>query len=212
MKRAPVLALAFLSLGASQCASPPYESDHTFKNSFQANHKEFPALVGGTLCKDADGVAGACAKRIPSGTDLAIEIPERPYSFLLKLDCSRSLGGGWHSKRWNVPKNQSFRFAIPESAFIHLRSFTCQGEVVPEDRGAVVSGGFAVAVHVFDTQYVAREEPLWIEDDLVMGKYSLYTTECRTKKKKTVWRNADPSALYFSESLMMRMNYAGPSD
>lgn len=196
-----------LLISACACKGIRYSSDLGFLNSAQANSPEYLVKINGSFCKDMDGSIGLCAKRIKSESEISFKLDPRPYSYRLNVSCTSSVN---FNLSVDVEKNQSFSFKIPPEAFNGLLSFTCIGEVFPNDREESVSAFWHSRFVVFDKNYQAREQIYTRGEYLILGqnaKYSLINEEIQVKNK-AVYKIEEPTKAY-SESQLMRFNYWG---
>ena len=207
-----LLSLAFVLMGASRCAGTgiKYEDDIGFLNSAQANSMEYMVKIGGKVCKDLDGKIGACTKRIRSDRGVTLCHDKRPYSYRLHLRCSSGTGIGFSV---DIQKNKKWEYTIPHEKFKAFRSFSCVGEIFPQDRKNNLSATWQIRFIVVDKEYHERERIYHTKKHIVLGKHALYSTvcskgKCKTKKKKTVVK-APKTAKAYSESKVMRYNYYG---
>lgn len=198
-------------LGNGSCkTSLKYQDDIGFLNSAQANSYEYPLKVGGSLCKDMDGRVGACVKQTASDNDLGFRIDSQPYSYRLVVNCSSSVDSDFSV---DVEKGKSYSWKISPEKFFDVRSFTCIGEIFPDDRVNSLSAKWHVRVLIFDGEYSARERIYHREGHLVLGKFAKYSmvctgSKCKRYEKKTVVK-APNTAKAYSESEVLRMNYYG---
>lgn len=212
MKHLLIGALALFCLGATQCTSIPYEADIGFLNSAQANSHEWPVRVADALCADMEGLPGACTKRVLSNAPVKLSHDARPYGYRIDVRCTAATGVGFSM---DVPPNAVWEYELTPDKFQALRSFTCQGEVFPEDRDNSLSAIWQIRFLVVDQAYKARETPYisGSSDDqiLVVGKNAKYATfcvedECEMKREKTTIEFSQGMIAY-SESEVMRFNY-----
>lgn len=215
MKR--FLPAILIALAALACSTLKYSDDRVFLVSAQADSPEFPVFVNGKICKDTDGIPGLCSKRIKSNEPLEIRMDPRPYSYTLKLNCTRELG---ESQTFPVPSGLEFKHAITPEKFAALSSFICIGEVLPDDRDLPVSAKWEFRAKIVDRAYNAREEIVLIKKHgrqfLVLGQHAKFSSvfdegEWKTYKEKTVVEiKGDPAhVLAYSESFNMRFNTRG---
>lgn len=201
-----ILLLAAVALSVSSCKELEYEADSGFLNSAQANSMEYLAVINGKVCKDLDGLVGLCAKRIASNEDLNFSFDSRPYSYRLDIRCTSTINSDFAV---DVLKDKPYSFKIPFSKFATERSFTCIGEVFPQDRAQEVSATFSIRVIVKDAAYRAREEIYQEQGYVVLGKNALYAKiDSRNYEKNTVVKMKKFTKAY-SESERMRFNYVG---
>jgi len=199
--------LGVLAIVLGQCSSLPYESDSGFLNSAQANSSEWMVRVDGLVCKDLDGLVGACSKRVKSKTDIKVHHDPRPYSYRVAMRCTEGTGIDFSI---DVLENQPWGYTIRHDKFKGFRSFTCQGEVFPNDRDNAISALWQIRFLVVDQDYKKRESVYFSNDQLVMGKHARYTTicdpTCDDESEGTVVKTT-PTASAYSESEVMRFNY-----
>lgn len=184
-----------------------YSSDFGFLNSAQANSPEYLVKINGKFCKDIDGEIGLCAKRVKSNEKISFILDKRPYSYRLNVECSSAVN---FKLNVDVLENSAFEFSIDPSQFSESKSFTCIGEVFPQDRKEEVSAFWHSRFIVFDKNYQAREMIYSFDGALILGqnaKYSLLNEEKQVKHKATVKANGIFKA--YSESDAMRFNYHG---
>jgi hypothetical protein len=196
------------------CNSLPYKSDAGFLNSAQANSNEALVMVNGSVCKDMDGRPGACLKQVSSEEDIVILLHARPYSYKLDVRCSTPLGISFPV---SVPKDDSFDFTISKEVMEPFLSFTCKGEIFPDDRDQQISMSWHLRIVIYDAKYRKREVMYKTERSgkkyLVLGSHAKYAYVCDDKgckdyKKKTIVRiHGEPVA--WSESEVMRLNTYG---
>lgn len=197
--------ILLLTLLLSGCNSLKYESDIGFLNSAQANSMEYYAKINGTPCRDMDGIVGLCTKRLASNQELKIEMDARDYAYRFNLQCTSTLGVDFSQ---DVLAGKAFSFAISPEKFRDVRSFTCIGEVFPQDRDQEVSANWSVRVVVYDSQYQPREIVYVYENHLIFGKHARYiTADGKRYSKKTSLKGADQIRFAYSESERMRFNY-----
>lgn len=194
------------------CACNPikYEADLGFLNSAQANSFEYFVRINGTPCKDMDNKIGLCAKRVESNQSLKFEIDSKPYSYTLSVRCTKELNSDFSV---NVAKEVPYSFTIKPESFATVKSFTCIGEVFPEDRDQEISANFQVRAIVVDSNYVEREivTTTKVKKDtyLIFGKHSRYVFLNGKFYNKQPMIKIDPNAVNigYSESERMRFNY-----
>lgn len=196
-----------LILLACACESLKYKSDLGFLNSAQANSPEYLVKINGSYCKDMDGHIGLCAKRIKSNEKIIFVLDKRPYSYRLNVNCSSLVD---FKLSVDVLENSPFEFEISPDKFPEIKSFTCIGEVFPQDRKEEVSAFWHTRFIVYDKKYQARES-IYVQDDLVVlgqhAKHSVLNDDKFISKKATY--NFKGVKRAFSESELMRMNYYG---
>jgi len=207
--------LAFMLLVA--CASFKYQDDFSFGVSAQADSPEFPVYINGKMCLDTDNIPGLCSKRISSNEALIIRLDARTYSYSLQLACTRELN---ESQSFHVESGKSFEYAIKPEKFTNLKSFTCIGEVFPDDRSQPLSAKWEVRVKVVDKDYVNRETAYFRSEKgrrfLVMGAHARTVNV----QDEGVWhtyiespvieiKGDSEKVMAFSESHNMRFNSIG---
>lgn len=195
-----------ISFMIASCKQLPYEADLGFLNSAQANSMEYLAKINGKHCKDLDGLIGLCAKRINSDEDLVFEFDPRPYSYRLNVRCSQAIDVDFSV---DVMKDKTYNFKIISSKYGQERSFTCIGEVFPDDRDQQVSATFQVRVIIRDAAYLPREEIYQEGDYVILGKNAKYATVDKKQYEKSPTVKLKRFAQAYSESERMRFNYAG---
>jgi hypothetical protein len=200
-----ILSVFLLSLFA--CQSLKYKSDIGFLNSAQANSPEYLVKINGKFCKDIDGMIGLCAKRIKSNEKITFVLDKRPYSYRVNVECSSLVD---FSLSIDVLANSSFEFEITPDKFPEAKTFTCIGEVFPQDREEEVSAFWHTRFVVYDKSYQARESINVQGDQLVLGQHAKYTllNEEKNISKKTSYNFKDVKRAW-SESEIMRMNFYG---
>jgi hypothetical protein len=205
MKLAFFLFFSLLILVA--CGQLEYRADLNFLNSAQANSPEYLAFINGKPCKDMDGQIGLCAKRIRSDEKITMALDKRPYAYRLNVVCSSNVD---FKLSVDVVEDKPFSFDILPASFGGLKSFTCTGEVFPQDRPQEVSAFWHARFVIYDKNYQAREEIYSARDTIIFGqhaKYTLVNDEIVLKKKTTY--NFKKVKRAFSESELMRFNYYG---
>lgn len=208
-----ILALLSISLLGSRCSSIKYEDDIGFLNSAQANAMEFYVSVDSIPCKDVEGNIGACTKRIKSDQDPILRHLPKPYAYTIDVRCTEGTGIGFSM---DIEEGAAWEYAIPHSAFIDFRSFTCTGEIFPHDRDNALSARWQIRFIVFDTDYKERES-IYIDDDgnIILGRYAKYARvcedgDCKNYKERTVVKvDTGKEIVAFSESEVVRFNYFG---
>ena len=207
MKSITLLTFIFVLLAAISCQQMKYASDLGFLNSAQANSPEYLVKINGKFCKDLDGQIGLCAKRVKSDEKITFVLDKRPYSYRLNVDCSSLVD---FKLSVDVLEDNVFEFSIDPELFKEAKSFTCIGEVFPQDRPQEVSAFWHSRFVVFDKEYQARESIYVQGKNLILGqnaKYSILNEEKTIKKKTAV--NSDRVEKAYSESDAMRFNYWG---
>ena len=207
-----ILTLLSVPLLGARCSSIEYENDIGFLNSAQANSMEFFVTVDSVSCKDVDGAIGACTKRVASDHDPVLRHIAKPYAYTIDVRCTNGLIGF----SMDVAEGASWEFALPHERFVDYRSFTCTGEIFPQDRENALSARWQIRFIVFDTQYKEREM-IYLDDegDLILGKFAKYARVCQDDrcknyhKETTVKVNSDKVITAFSESEVVRFNYYG---
>jgi hypothetical protein len=205
MKLLFLLFVTFFTI--TSCQSMKYASDLGFLNSAQANSPEFLVKINGKFCKDVDGQIGLCAKRVKSNEKISFILDKRPYSYRLNVECSASIN---FKLNVDVIEDTVYEFSISPESFQEQQSFTCVGEVFPQDRPQEVSAFWHTRFVVFDKNYQARESIYSANGQLILGqnaKYSLLNEE-KPISKKTAVKAAGIEKAY-SESETMRFNYYG---
>lgn len=198
--------LYFIVFIASSCQQLKYEADLGFLNSAQANSMEYLAVINGKVCKDIDGMVGLCAKRISSNEDLNFSFEARPYAYRLDVRCSATIDFDFSV---DVQKDKSYSFKIQSSKYGNERSFTCIGEIFPEDRDQQVSATFSIRVVIKDALYRGREEIYQEGSVVVLGKNAKYAKVDGKEFSKSPIVKLKKFAQAYSESERMRFNYAG---
>jgi hypothetical protein len=217
MKNFLILIIFFTFLS---CESIKYSEDLGMMISAVANSPEFPVYINNKLCKDIEGIFGACTKRLKSNESTQFSFEAQQYSYRMALQCSRETG---IDLSFDIPKGQVFAYIIPNSAYSALRSFTCIGSIYPQDRDYPVSSKFEVRFIVIDQNYLGRESMLIYnvkgKNYLVLGQHAKYSTVwdekngkkiTSTLKEKTIQQVYSPDKVRaFSESSHARWNYYG---
>lgn len=202
--------ICFFCLGMSNCTTLKYEADIGFLNSAQANSYEYPIKVAGNECKDMDGRFGACVKQHRSDRDLGFRIDPQNYSYRLVVNCSSAIDSDFTV---DVERERAYSWAIAWQKFSTVRSFTCIGEIFPQDRDNSLSGKWHVRVLIHDGEYSRRENIYYRDGHLVLGKHAKHSMVCHDGKcerhhEKTVVKTPRNSFAY-SESEVMRFNAYG---
>ena len=198
--------LILIMVTACSCTPLKYEADIGFLNSAQANSMEYLVKIGNKTCKDVDGIVGLCAKRIASNEDAVFNLEKRPYGYRLNVECSKAID---FKLSIDVLKETNFSFKIPSANYGEEKSFTCIGEVFPDDREQSVSASFSVRFIIFDAQYRSREEIYYDKKLLVLGKNAKYINVDGKEYEKAPAIKIKKFTTAYSESEMMRFNYAG---
>lgn len=203
--------LLLLPLLLLSCSPIKYESDIGFLNSAQANSMEYLVRVNGAACKDMDGGIGLCAKRVASDKPIAFKMDAREYAYRFNLQCTSTINSDFSI---DIQKEKPLEFSITPEKFAAVKSFTCIGEVFPQDRDQEVSANWSVRVVVVDSAYLPREI-IYSETDgkksyLVMGKHAKYVSVGgKIAKSSTRVKVEDINIEAYSESERMRFNYSG---
>ncbi len=210
-----ILGMAGAIFALASCNSLPYKDDVGFLVSAQANSPEFPVYINGKLCTDMEGFVGLCSKRIRSTEDVTFKFDPQSYPYLLTVSCTQ---GVTPVPPATVPAGDRFTFTIKAEDFSQFRSFTCIGEVGPQDRSPPISAKFRVTFVVVDSEYVQRER-IYLKKDgkknyVVLGQHAKdsWVKDSngwhRFKKMTFVQVFGDPSNVKaYSQSYAMRMNY-----
>lgn len=198
----------------SACQSLPYREDVGFLVASQAGSPEYPTYLNGKLCTDMEGYVGACAKRVRSREPITFKFDPQPYNYTLVVKCTQ---GVVIPPGFDVEAGREFSFQLKPEDFSQFKSFTCIGEVSPQDRDKPVSGQFHIRFIVIDAAYTAREVAYLTsrkgKNYLVLGQYArsawVYDTEWRHYDKRTVVEVGQDTANVkaYSESYAMRFNY-----
>jgi hypothetical protein len=175
-KTALAVLLSALALLACQGTKVTYMDDEAFLSPSAGNSPEESVTVNGRPCLDTDGGPGLYAVRAKSGSDLVVSLSGRPYAYQLDVTCSASVA---FQGQYSAPAAQPLSFTIPAAAFSADKSFTCIGELHPQDRPEPVSTKFEFRASVVSSAYVPRESiqvlqrgGRWYAEP---GKYSLHT-------------------------------------
>ncbi len=107
-------------------------------------------------------------------------------------------------------KGDPFDWEIPPGNFLSVRSFTCNGEIHPEDRVNSVSAKWHLRALIYDAVYTPREVMYHRDGKLILGKHAKHSRvchdgKCKIYKKKTVVKVPE-GATAISESEVMRFN------
>ena len=197
-----------LALGA-KCSHIKYEDDIGFLNSAQANSMEYMIQVDGFVCKDVEGKIGACTKRVKSKNDIVLEQDPRPYGYRLEIKCTSGTNIDFAV---DVLPNTKWVYKIDRAKFSTFKSFSCQGEIFPDDRSNPISALWQVRFIVVDSAYKPRETMYYAEKKyVVLGKHAKHSRvcfngECENHHKDTVVETGK-LAQAWSESELMRINY-----
>lgn len=210
-----ILSLLFVVFAFSQCSSIQYEADIGFLNSAQANSMEWMVQVDNLICKDMEGMIGACTKRTKSDHSPILKHDPRPYAYRIDVRCTEATGIGFSM---DVEAEKEWSYEVDAENFKTLRSFTCQGEIFPHDRDNKLSALWQIRFIVVDKDYKEREIIYFDVDDgkLIVGKHALHTRLCRDGKcedyKEDTVIDAQKNTKAYSESEVMRFNYFGYND
>jgi len=206
------LLLVTTILVSCSCNPIKYKSDLGFMNSAQANSLEYFVRVNGSPCKDMDGKMGLCAKRIESNKALNFSMEAREYGYEFSLSCTKAINSDFTI---SIEKGKPYSFIIVPEKFLDVRSFTCIGEIVPNDRDQQISAKWYVRVVIFDGKYVEREAIYKTtkrkKDWLIFGKHAryVYINGKRFKKRTGIEIKGEGPFFGYSESERMRFNYYG---
>lgn len=198
-----------LCISLTACSCIKYESDIGFLNSAQANSMEYLVKVGDSVCRDVDGLVGLCAKRVKSNRPLKFKHESRPYGYRFHFRCSSSINSDFSV---DVDSDQAFNWEIKPNKFEGVKSFTCVGEVFPEDRDQEVSAAWHVRIIVIDGDYLPRESIYESVKSgkklLILGKHAKYgVINGKSYKKKPTIKIKKPIKFAYSESERCRFNY-----
>jgi hypothetical protein len=202
-----------LLLGA--CTTLAYKDDIGFLVSAQAGSSEFPVYLNGKLCRDMEGLPGLCAKRLKSTEPLTFSFDAQSYSYSLNIRCTQGVDT---IPPATVPSGEQYSFTLKAEAFAQFRSFTCIGEIFPQDRDSPISSQFEVRFSVVDARYLPREAIYLRDKDgktgLVLGAHARTSHVFdegkwkRYSKKTIVEIKGDPEQVKaYSESFAARFNY-----
>lgn len=205
-----VFGLFVFILGASRCTSIKYEDDIGFLNSAQANSTEWMVTIDGKVCKDMDGEVGACTKRIKSNQSPVLKHDPRPYAYQLRIKCTEGTDIDFSQ---DVEANKTWSYKIEAAKIKDFKSFSCQGEIFPQDRGNSLSALWQIRFLVVDVDYEKREIIQRNSKGFLFGRYAKYARACSAQsckdfKHKTVAGFKNGVTAY-SESEVMRFNYYG---
>ncbi len=200
----------------SGCKSPlKYRNDFGFLVSAQANSPEFPVRLNGSLCVDSDRRPGLCAKRVRSSETIRISFEPQTYAYLVTLTCT---SGVKVPPPGNVIAGEPFSFTLSPDDFREFKSFTCIGEISPQDREAPVSASFRAHFVVVDANYAEREAAYLTARNgktyLVLGQFARSARVFDqgrwrlVEKRPIVEVKGDPEKVAaYSESYAMRFNF-----
>lgn len=158
--------------------------DSAFLSPSLANSPEETIVVNGHPCIDLEGLPGICSLRAVEGSTIDLTLPGKPYPLQLSISCSEAAK---FDKEISVSEGTPTKVSIPVPLLSVTKSFTCIGEVYPQDRSQQISLKFEVRVKIIDKKYEALETPRIIKAGdttfVVVGKYALHTFV----KDKNVW-------------------------
>lgn len=181
--------------------------------SAQADSPEFVVYVNGKLCKDTDGIPGLCSKRIRSNEDVLLHFDPLPYAWHMTLDC----GNVGPFPPIQEVANAAHEILITRAQFVSFKSFTCIGEIFPEDRPQPLSAKWELRAKIVDAQYEAREQITEETKDgrtyLVLGQFARSAWVFDEGKWSKHWKDTiveikgNPHHVQaWSESYQMRVN------
>lgn len=196
-----------------------YMDDSAFVSPAIGNSPEISVTVNGKPCVDTDGQPGLCAVRAKTGIDLTVQLSGEPYAYQLDLVCSSSLA---FDGQFSSPSEQELTITVPSAKMVGLKSFTCIGTMLPQDRPEPVSSSFEFRATVVSADYQARESVQVTHEPsgwkVYPGKYAMYTFV----RDAGIWvyhsddTSVDvsgPDVVVTSESRLGRRNvYRGPAD
>jgi hypothetical protein len=192
-----------------------YEDDFQFMSDARGNLFSEEVYLNNDLCRDMSNTTGACTLQIPSTAPLKYLIAARPYSYRLTLVCSKKIS---FELTRQVKEMEVLEFAIPNSNFENETSFTCIGEIFPEDRIQAVSAKFETRIKVFNPNLIRLDKPSVRSENnkkyIVLGKYSLHARICDLEEcvytHKEVYKEVNLKTPLFvrNESASHRINYA----
>lgn len=206
---------ALAALTFTACQSLPFKDDFGYLVSAQANSHEFPVYINGRLCTDTDGYVGLCAKRVKSTEDIVFRFDPQQYAWLMTVKCTTGVRPVLPG---NVEPNKPYTFTIKADDFKEFRSFTCTGEVSPQDREEAISAKWQVRVVVVDSEYEPRERIYTTTSNgksyLVLGQFARHSWV----KDANGWRKYRKATVVeiegdlvevkaYSESFAMRFNF-----
>lgn len=209
-----------IGLALLACSSLPYQDDVGFLVSAQADSPEFPVYINGHLCTDMEGNPGLCAKRIISSEDVMFRFDPQTYAYLLSVNCTAGIPVPANT---TVPAGQSYSFTLKAADLAVFRSFTCAGEVDPQDRTPPISSFWKASFTIVDAKYTRREVPFLTKQGsdtyLVLGEFArnawVYDQSRWTRHTQdtVVKIQGEPThAKAYSESFAARFNYWNMGD
>lgn len=205
-----VLLSSLFIMGASRCTSIKYEDDIGFLNSAQANSMEWMVTIDGRVCKDLDGLIGACTKRIKSNQSPVLKHDSRPYAYQVHVVCSKGTGIDFSQ---DVEANKTWTYTIDAEAVKDFKSFSCVGEIFPQDRANSISMLWQIRFVVVDVAYQRREILQGDSRGFLFGRHAKYAkacgrSGCKSFSKTTAVKFKNGIRAY-SESEQGRFNYLG---
>lgn len=191
-----------------------YEDDFSFVSDSRAGLFSEEVYINNFLCQDMSKTVGACTLQIASNAPLTYRIAPRPYAYRLTLVCSSKIN--FQLSR-EVKEMELLEFQIPNDKFDTQSSFTCIGEVFPQDRDEAVSIKFETRIKIHKPNLILLDKPFIQNKDgkdyIVFGKYALHgrvcsKIKCGWIKKKPYIEVPFPNIISIrSESASGRTNY-----
>lgn len=217
MKTADFFFFIFICCVILLLTSCQYEDDFTFMSDARANYFSEEVTVNNYLCKDITGAPGACSIQIPNNLDLTLKLAPRPYEYRVTITCSSKLG---FEVNTTVLENTERLITIPKDKIAAIDSFTCIGEVFPQDRPEAVSMKFEVRTKVYNAELIKLDEPrIDISSkgkaDILVGIYAKHTkvcnsTDCEFVQEKYRFKSKLRQVRYIkAESASGRLAYWG---
>jgi len=192
-----------------------YEDDFSFMSDARGNFFSEEVYLNNDLCRDMSNTTGACTLQIPSTGALKYLVAARPYGYRITFVCSKKINFEFSRQ---VSEMETLEFEIPDKHFKNEQSFTCIGEIFPEDRKEAVSAKFETRIKVFNPHLIKMDKPVSrVEDNkkyIVLGKYSLHGRICNLEEciytHKEVYKEVNLNGPIFvrNESASGRLSYA----
>lgn len=134
----------------ASCGGIPYNDDVGAQASAQANSHEVPVRVQGEVCRDLKKKPGACMVQIKSDEAVRVRIDPMDYSYRLLITCTTGMDV---PASVSVAANQVYTLTIEPKVFQDFRTFSCIGEISPDDRPQQLSGKWRMSAIVVDASY-----------------------------------------------------------
>lgn len=170
-----------------------YIDDTAFLQPAIANSPEELVSVNSHPCIDIEGLPGMCSLRVFEGSTIDLTVSGKPYPFQLSISCSDAVK---FDKEISVEAKTITKLIIPVPLLEITKSFTCIGEIYPQDRSQQISSKFELRVKIIDKNYEVLETPRIISKEgntyVVVGKYALHTFV----KDNGIWK------YYFKDSIV----------